>query len=337
MKKIIVALFCCAALISGVLCFPACGDGRDGGAVNLVSVTATEVGVRGDIDYFVVPEPAASTKANALPDLNFCGNLQQLYGGDGYPQAVAVAKREIAVSSAAATFVSALKESAAWLLSEEASAEAIVSAVQAHLTAGMTPTFTAKNLTKEVIENCSVKCVAAQQCREEVKDFIKKLNAVSVSSFGEPADGFFVEENNVPAVGNGGEISVYAPDGAPALALARLMAENLPVNGATTRYGIVDASTIQTFVTGASPKADICILPVNLAVKLLGNGEKYKMLATVTHGNLFILSNGKPQITGDSIGSLKGKTVGVVNLAQVPGLTFKTILKDKGIKYKEPA
>lgn len=129
--------------------------------------------------------------------------------------------------------------------------------------------------------------------------------------------------------------SVYMPDGAPALSVAQLMAEDMQFGGKVD-YNVVDASTIQTYVTGNSPKADVCILPVNLAAQLLGTGKSYKMLGTVTHGNLFLLSKtDDTQITSNNLSSLVGKSVGVVNLAAVPGLTFKVVLSAANIPYAE--
>ena len=46
-------------------------DVQDKRYVTLVGVTAAEVGVREDIDYFIMPEPAASTKVNAIETLKF--------------------------------------------------------------------------------------------------------------------------------------------------------------------------------------------------------------------------------------------------------------------------
>jgi len=132
--------------------------------------------------------------------------------------------------------------------------------------------------------------------------------------------------------------SLYAPDGAPALSVARLLHDEnalpfLDVN-------IVEASTIQTYVTGETPKADFAIMPVNAANKLLGSGEKYQLLGTVTHGNLFLMKNtfkdgNLADVTPSTINVLIGKKVGVINLANVPGLTFKAILADNNIEYKD--
>lgn len=124
---------------------------------------------------------------------------------------------------------------------------------------------------------------------------------------------------------------VYAPDGAPALGLV-----NGIVNGdASFEYHVVASNVIQAQVTGESPAADFCVLPVNLASKLLGTGETYKMLGTVTHGNFFLLTTGEnAEITAQNVTSLEGKTVGVVQLANVPGLTFQASLKSLGVDYQ---
>lgn len=123
---------------------------------------------------------------------------------------------------------------------------------------------------------------------------------------------------------DGGKLSVYVPDGAPALSVAAL------ADSAQFAVHVIDANTVITKVTGANPKADIAILPVNSAVKTLGDGNAYRMLGTVTHGNLFLLKKqgGEDINSPADLNKLEGKTVGVINLANVPGLTFKTILNE---------
>lgn len=132
-------------------------------------------------------------------------------------------------------------------------------------------------------------------------------------------------------------VSVYMPDGAPALALASLMSEEEDVRGnVTTEYHVVDATTIQTFVSGENPAADICVLPVNAACKILGSGESYKLVGTVTHGNLYLMKKASgADITKENLNTLVGKTVGVINLAAFPGFTFKLILNDNSLAFKE--
>lgn len=140
--------------------------------------------------------------------------------------------------------------------------------------------------------------------------------------------------------------SVYAPDGAPALALCNFMNKMKGVSMVSQPqppqyeikydFHVVDASTIQTFVTGENPTADFCVLPVNAAAKILGKGTTYQMLGTVTNGNLYFLSTGDNAVlTAESLEtSLIGKKVGVVQLANVPGLTLQAVLNDYNIDYQ---
>ncbi|MBO7215072.1 MAG: hypothetical protein J6V66_06220 [Clostridia bacterium] len=134
-----------------------------------------------------------------------------------------------------------------------------------------------------------------------------------------------------PACKDSGEsLSVYAPDGAPALALSSAMEG---VEGFA--YNVVGADVITAKVSGTNPIADVAIIPINTASLLLGNGETYQMLGVVTHGNFYFLSKNSGEITRQNASELIGKTVGVVQLANVPGLTLKVALGDLNLAYNE--
>ena len=130
--------------------------------------------------------------------------------------------------------------------------------------------------------------------------------------------------------------TMVAPDGAPALAISELMAKNMQFDNTFT-YNVVNANEIKTHVVGnLNAHADFALLPVNLASLLLGGGDEYKMVAVVTHGNLYFLSKAETPITLDNAAQmLKGKSIAVVNLAAVPGLTTKALLNKVGIVYTE--
>ncbi len=138
-------------------------------------------------------------------------------------------------------------------------------------------------------------------------------------------------------------LSVYAPDGAPALALANFIedkgtaarsADPQPTHAFTYDIHVVDANTIVSYVTGEAPAADFCILPLNAASLKLGTGEVYKMAGTVTNGNLYFLTTGEnPVLTKDNLNTLAGKKLGVVQLPNVPGLTLRATLSDNGIPF----
>lgn len=335
MKKLATFAVTAALAAAMSLGLPACTPQESTpGAVSLMAVDATAVGTVDTCNYFVAAEPAATTRANAT-GLNFVGNLQELYGSDnGYPQAVIVAKNEIITQNPyfLEQFITELQANEEWLAT--APAQTVIDAVASHLPDGTTPTFNAKNLTSQVISNCGIHFVYAHEDKDRVTNFLEEMAEVDPTSVGTVSDNFFNGEDWTTSGGRD-EISVYAPDGAPALALAKLMAEENQFGQISVEYNIVPADTIGARVTGEDPVADICILPLNAASKLLGSGQTYKMLGTVTNGNLYILSRDDEQITADNIAELlNGKTVGVIQLANVPGLTLKIILNRYGINYQ---
>ena len=126
------------------------------------------------------------------------------------------------------------------------------------------------------------------------------------------------------------ELTVYMPDGAPALALAGMMAGDTKDDGIA--YRVVSPSVIATKVTNIDTEknADVCVMPITAASKLLGSGENYQMLGAVTHGNLYMVAK-----TAETLSSLVGKTVGVLQINEVPGLTFKAVLNKYGLSWQE--
>ncbi len=130
------------------------------------------------------------------------------------------------------------------------------------------------------------------------------------------------------------EVTVYMPDGAPALALAELMAKDKADDGVT--YRVVNAETISLRVSGNNPddNADFCVIPVNAASLLLGSGEKYQMLGLVTQGNMYLISSTQTETITD-LSALQGETVGVMQIANVPGLTLKAALNRQNVAWRE--
>lgn len=337
MKKFLAALSGALVIAVTAVGFSACDSTKpEDGAVTLVGITAASAIGTMDVDYYVVAEPAATARANAA-GLEFVGDLQELYGSsNGYPQAVIVAKNSLIESNSSFidTFIYNIQENTEWLATAETST--IIEAISSHLPENTSPTFSAQTLNSSVIANCGINFVAAQQDEERVRNYISAVGQVDSAMVGNMADGFFYTPQATPT-STTSTVEVYMPDGAPALALARLMAEDMQF-GNTVNYHVVVADTIASFVNGENPKADICVLPSNAASKLLGNNSSYTMLGTVTNGNLYILSKNGEEITSNNIKTaLSGKTVGVIQLANVPGLTFKLILNKYGLSYIDPS
>lgn len=130
-----------------------------------------------------------------------------------------------------------------------------------------------------------------------------------------------------PDKGGENPIAVYMPDGAPALAFAKLMHEENKLGKENLTYTVVKADNIGGFV--ANDSADVALMPITGASKV-ANG-KYKAVSVITHGNIFLIGKGD----ATTLSTLKDKKVGVVQLANVPGLTFKHLLGEAGVDYAE--
>ena len=131
------------------------------------------------------------------------------------------------------------------------------------------------------------------------------------------------------------EITVYMPDGAPALAFAGLMHEDKADDGVT--YRVVDAAQIAATTTNKDKEknADLCVMPVNAAAKLHGESGVYTMLGALTHGNLYMIAKSDTAYTAENLSDLVGKKVGVLQINNVPGLTFKAVLNKHGVAWQE--
>ena len=340
MKRLLTLILGLVMAVSTFTLFACNNEEEQKSSAVLVGLSnATMVTPVADYDYFLVPEPAATTKVNATGGkLQIAGSLQELYGeGQGYPQAVLVAKKSVLESDGAIAqqLVNSFAQNLAWLKDENVSSKTIVDAVVSALPSETSPTFTEDNLSKTVISNCGIDFKSAQSSKNTVNAFMGKVNAVAESSFGTAQDGFF-HSGEYNTNDSDKTLSLYCPDGAPALSVARLINDetiipNLDINA-------VVANTINSKVAGENPVADFCILPVNVAVKLLGNANAYQMLGVVTNGNLFILKkqDGKNVTKQNAKEVLNNKKIGVINLANVPGLTLKVVLKDLGVEYSEP-
>ena len=124
---------------------------------------------------------------------------------------------------------------------------------------------------------------------------------------------------------DGGIIHIYMPDGAPALAMSKLMYDNNQFD-AEIDYTVVSSSNISNTILNKT--ADIAILPVNAASKILGND--YKIVATVTNGNLFVVGNKNIS----SLSDLSGEVIGVIGQGNVPDLNFRYLLSANSIEYE---
>ena len=342
MKKalqILSVLLCGGLAFGAAFGFVSCGNQTEVGAdkVYLKGISGPQdLGVT-EADYFLLAEPAVT--AQSKNGYAIKGDLQALYGGEnGYPQAVLVAKTELieAHPQWVEGFANAVSQAAAWL--QTASGADVVLAVSSHVAdPDYATTLKASLLTADVMARCGVWFSSATDSKSEVSAFLSQMIAVNDKASAMPAEDFFWVGSEMDAVVTQpeNEVTVCMPDGAPALALAKLMHEDTEDDGVT--YKVVDTSLISSVLTNTdnAKNADMCVLPVTAASKLLGQGNRYKMVGVVTHGNLFLISKDGEALTAENLSNLKGKTVGVLKINEVPGLTLKTILNKYNIPFEE--
>lgn len=340
MKKLLITA-CALALCAGVAAMAVGCNNNNTAGVTLVEVNSDDVGRVNGISYYVVPEPAASAKVKSLTaagtEYTNVASLQQLYGAESYPQAVLVAKKSLIENDGAfvTEFLNEYAGTASWLDSQTTYTD-IVTAVNSH---GGT-TLKAPMLSSTVVTNCNIYFKKALEAKQGILSYMNAVNGISPAMFGQCEDGFFCDVDGISDT-NVNEskttVSVYMPDGAPALSMAKMMCAT-PDLGKALEFHVVAANEINSCVTynNEEENADLCVMPVNAAAKLLGSGSRYQLLGGVTHGNLFIISSDGTLLTADNLaGKLSGKKVGVVNLSAVPGLTFKMILNKYNVSYTQ--
>ncbi len=129
-------------------------------------------------------------------------------------------------------------------------------------------------------------------------------------------------------------LTFYTPDGAPALGVAKFIAdnENFGEKNVAIDYNVVSADTIATYINGANGYGDFVVMPINAASKLYKKNaeDPYKMAAVVTHGNLYIMTTEK----GLTLGGLTDKVVGVIGRGLVPDLTLRAALAKENLADK---
>ncbi len=120
-----------------------------------------------------------------------------------------------------------------------------------------------------------------------------------------------------------------APEGTPALAMARLVTDNGSIGGEKMSYAVVSSSNIAAEM--ASEKSDVVIMPVNVGAMQIKAGAPYKLVSIAVEGSLFMVGkkDGGNDITFEDI---KGKRIACIGINGVPGLVFRYVMKNNGIE-----
>lgn len=158
----------------------------------------------------------------------------------------------------------------------------------------------------------------------------KKLTAVMLLVALVLSIGLLTACNNGNKKGNGNDVTLTfaAPEGTPALAIARLITDNKSISGKNVNYKIVNPSNIaKEMQAGLS---DIVIMPVNAGATLINKGADYKLVSVAVDGSLYLVGKSETATTL-TIDDIKGKRIACIGQQGVPGLVFRYILKENNI------
>ncbi len=121
-------------------------------------------------------------------------------------------------------------------------------------------------------------------------------------------------------------INVVVPDGAPALAIAKMLAGS-SFEGYEVKYQIVDGTDIAAKLSAQPSLADLAILPTNMGAKLYNSGIGIKMVATNVYGLLYLV--GTEEVI--SLSSLKGQKILCTGQGGTPDFVLQYVLNVNGI------
>ena len=158
----------------------------------------------------------------------------------------------------------------------------------------------------------------------------KKLTAVMLLVALVLSIGLLTACNKGNNKGNGNDVTLTfaAPEGTPALAIARLITDNKSISGKNVNYKIVNPSNIaKEMQAGLS---DLVIMPVNAGATLINKGADYKLVSVAVDGSLYLVGKSETATTL-TIDDIKGKKIACIGQQGVPGLVFRYILKANNI------
>jgi len=136
--------------------------------------------------------------------------------------------------------------------------------------------------------------------------------------------------------GNGNNVTLTfsAPEGTPALAIARLITDNKVISGKNVNYKIVNPSNIAKEMS--SENSDLVIMPVNAGAMLISKGADYKLVSVAVDGSLYLVGKSEED-KNLSIDEIRGKKIVCIGQQGVPGLVFRYILKENNINIVDDA
>lgn len=126
-----------------------------------------------------------------------------------------------------------------------------------------------------------------------------------------------------------GALRVAAPEGTPALAIARLKTDNATLAGHAMTYEVVSPSLIAAEMSGG--KADVVIMPVNAGANLIRQGADYRLISVAVNGSLFMVGSTDDGGAIERADIARSK-VACIGQGATPGLVFEYVMRSMGLE-----
>ncbi len=265
----------------------------------------------------LIPEPAATNLEKVMQKQGkeiYRLDLQELYESEtkAYPQAVLMVKKNVLTEELYNQLKSSIEESIGWV---NDNVEIAVSAIGSKFAT----TLDASKLTPSAIKGCKIYFENSNEAKESVNKYIGDIRSIDQASANEVDDDFFFNKEETVETINQESLTFCCPDGAPALAVSKLINDNNDLGtGKAIEYKVVAPKMLA---------GDIVVMPLNLATKKYkaNASDAYVCVAVLTHGNFYIMSTDK--ITVDD---LRDRQIAVPNMGAVPDWTIRKVLLNKG-------
>ena len=123
------------------------------------------------------------------------------------------------------------------------------------------------------------------------------------------------------------QATMYVPDGAPALSVAKIIKDKTVGN---TTVNTVITTGENVVAKCASGEADMAVLPTNAAVNICKKRNDYLLFSVNVYGVLYIV--GTEHL--ENLSDLQGETLYSIGLGNTPEYVFKTVCDNMGVKYE---
>ena len=124
-------------------------------------------------------------------------------------------------------------------------------------------------------------------------------------------------------------VNMGAPDGLPAIAIAKLSQENPKIkDNYEVKYNL-EATSDALSTDVMKENLDMAIVPSNMAATAYNKTSNYQILGTVGMGSFYLVSSDK-DVTGLN-DSLKNKEVGSIGKNLTPDITVQALLKEQKV------